>query len=108
MFTAKDLKEALYTVVEQAGKDYVYQGDKCRYVHYGEPDCGIARALVLLGMPIEELKEWDMTPIAQVPTQLNFEARAVASAFQRRQDKRYAWGDCLEAAMHVYLLLCDY
>ena len=117
--TTADAVRALETVVEKAGPDYMYDPSRgCLYFRDDQPSCGVGRALHELGVPTEVLAEMDEVPFAtgikmprvQELLQKNgfrLTERAVEALviFQRYQDGRVPWGQCLG---HVHNWMTGY
>jgi len=112
MIEGKDMRDALASVVQRAGADYVYKG-LCWYIEGTTPRCGVGQALAELGVSNAVLQAMDCaaggSKIRDVQVQglnISFEARAIAVAFQIRQDVGVKWGKCLESAIDTFNMLC--
>lgn len=111
--------EALRAEVAQEGPDHVYEkpdGDDCFYTWGGQPSCLVGRALFRLGVPLDELRDWEnanarelsnsamdddnLTPIR--PALTTVQAAQVFQVAQFRQDDGLPWGNALEAAEELY------
>lgn len=117
LITAHQAIVALRGVVAEAGRDYRYEkiGGECRYVHNGEPSCGVGRVLVRLGLPIAELAKYEglsalglgsyLTNNCEkrgLPLLLAEDASKVLDEFQHNQDQAAPWGDALDAAENEF------
>lgn len=80
----------------------------CMYIFNGEGDCIFGRALINVGVPLEELACCESQPIAGVLRDLNIPTtpreRDWAGAVQEWQDKGAAWGEAVTYADERYPL----
>jgi hypothetical protein len=115
--TRENAIEALESVVAGVYGDFVYAqtspyeaGPRCVYVRNGSPDCGVGRALHLLGVPLSVLGDLDRMSESGIGYWRNTDYLAhqgfviesgavkVLATFQRNQDEGVRWGDCLTQA----------
>lgn len=113
MITTQQVTDAITAIVAEAGEGFVYiaPGNKCVYVHNGEPSCIVGRTLAKLGITIETLEPFDTlchggaagahTVIASlVDAGIEFDdPDTIASALraaQSEQDDGARWGYALE------------
>ena len=108
--TAQLAFDALKDVVEKMGSDFVYQSPGnygCVYYHNGG-SCGVGKALIALGMPIEEVIKLDSSADAggpilacvlhEIVPYIDYGASQVFNAFQSHQDALFDYGSALENA----------
>ena len=117
MITKDMALDALATVVNRSGAGFVYpyqeSGAPCVYVANGEPSCGVAQALDLLGVDREVLASMDSRnsdqngPVSaraiktMVPEiEITRAACWVLDSFQQKQDAGATWGLALTEARY--------
>jgi hypothetical protein len=108
--TAYDALNALDTVVTARGRDFVYQKSDgvpaCTYIRNELPDCGVGRALSLLGVPNHILAQMDRLGDTSIQAtdrflaahgfELTESAVSILSDFQFSQDSQCTYGACID------------
>jgi hypothetical protein len=101
--TVDSALQSLKQVMEEMGPEYRYKrpGTRCVYAHGGQPSCGVGRALVNLGLTVEEVATLDtanygnsigahaldQAPIIRDRVNLDPHATTLFAVFQSRQDQ---------------------
>ena len=111
--THEDVLRVMIEVVEEYGRDYVYQrqpgpggpNDKCVYIKDGQPSCLIGHVLVRLGVDVSFLTDRNSALIAshlfdspEANRPWTPMAGAVMEAAQLAQDVGDTWGKALDDA----------
>lgn len=106
----------LQGVVAKAGGDFIYRRRRveetysCLYVHDGEPDCGVGRALHEAGVPLDRLRAADEDSLSAFTLLMQLEDEGVLTCdplasvlldhFQSEQDGGMSWGMALQRAIN--------
>lgn len=117
--TADSVRAGLTALVEEAGSDFVYSkrvtdpeiGERCTYVHNGQPDCIVGRFLAAEGVPLVRLERADdfggkpadmllNALIGEGVVQAPHIVREALQTAQSAQDNGHKWGDALTGALN--------
>jgi hypothetical protein len=100
------LTQTLQEIVAEVGPMYGFpfaQLHYCRYVAEGQPACLVGVVLHRLGMPVDELSEWDARDDSRIntiePEGIAPSVLAMMQRAQDAQDNRGSWAYAMERAL---------
>jgi hypothetical protein len=102
VLTEANVTDVLRQIIEEYGADHVYEppGLVCVYVEQSaegsKPSCIIAQILTRLGLPLDELADYEMQDVRKLHAAGLYEADPSLidrlTALQFWQDSRFSWG----------------